>query len=174
MSQHQDPIVVEFISESKDIIRTLEEELEKAEAGLEQSSHLENYGQIVDRILGGAKTLAVNLPGEHKMLDRIGDYAGVCKAVGYKACQIKNNPDFYSICVALLMDVTEVLKEMLSILESKQPDPKEVISSTLVERLKWVSGKFSAETRGSVSVQKKDEKMNQEEIDSLLKKLGVG
>ncbi len=173
MSIANDPIVEDFITESKNILVDLNEALEHAEGGGKYSSHLETYGQMVDRILGGAKTLAMTMEGGHPTIEKIGDYAGICKAVGYKASQIKNNEGFYSVCVALLMDATEILEEMLNMLESDQPiNAKDVISKTLIERLKWVSSKFSAEYRESVAV-KRQPKMNQDEIDSLLAKLGL-
>lgn len=168
-----DPIIVDFIEESKNIIIDLNEALNHAEGGIRLSSHLETYGQMVDRILGGAKTLAMNVDGGHPIIEKIGDYAAICKAVGYKASQIKDNEQFYSVCVALLMDATEVLVEMLDALENGQAiDTKDMISQTLIERLRWASSKFSAEYRESVAV-KKVPKMNQDEINILLAKLGI-
>lgn len=173
MSDPVNEMIVEFIKESKDIIVDLTEALNHAEAGTKQAAHLETYGQMVDRIFGGAKTLALHIEGGNPTLSKIGDYAAVCKAVGYKASQIKDNENFYAVCVALLMDVTDVLVEMFAKLEKHQElDPKEVISQTLIERLKWVSGKFSSDVRETVAI-KKNTKLGQNEIDDLLQKLGI-
>ena len=175
MTTPNDQIILDFIQESRTIIEDLDTALEQAEGGMAQFQHLETYGQYVDRILGGAKTLAMNIPGGHPTIEKIGDYAAVCKAVGYKASQIRDNAGFYSVCVALLMDATEVLTEMFNLLSNNQNiNAKEVISQTLIDRLRWVSGKFSAEYRATVSIKKQSPKMNQEEIDNLLAKLGLG
>jgi hypothetical protein len=40
-----------------------------------------------------------------------------------------------------------------------------------VDRLKWLSSQFNEKTRGSVGVHSK--KMSQEDIDELIKKLGL-
>lgn len=169
-----DEILKDFISETKYLVMQLLGILEEAESGEDQSHRLETYGQVVDRIMGGAKSLALDIKDMNHPIHKIADYSAVCKAVGYKTSQIQGNPDFYSLCVALLMDATEVLNEILESLEkNQQMDIKEVVSQTLIDRVKWVSKKFSAEFRSSVAINKQSpQKMTQDEIDALLSKLG--
>ncbi len=176
MSNIKDPIVVEFIEESRNIIKDLNLVLEQAEAGSENARNLATYGQMTERILTRATALAMKMAsksaGRNNTIEKIADYAAVCKVVGYKTAQIKDNPGFYSTCVALLLDATEVMSEMFNLLEQDQEiNAKAVISLTLIERLKWVSGKFSSDYREKISV-KTPVKLNQNEIDTLLIKLG--
>lgn len=166
-------ILKEFQAESESLIDKMNEILEKCEGDYSQVQSLEEYGQNVDRIMGGAQSLALGFDPSH-LIHKIGDYAAICKAVGYKASQIKGNEQFYDICVALLLDGTEVLSEMVNQLDQAKANIAELFSQTFLDRLRWVSSQFGADIRASVAVKKApDEKMGQEDIDALLKKLGL-
>jgi hypothetical protein len=170
-------ILSEFQLESKILITQMQEILDKCEEDFTQVKRLEEFGQTVDRIMGGAKSLAVASGEQNTALHKLGDYAAVCKAVGYKASQITDNEQFYKICVGLLMDAVDVLEKMMD--NMADPNPKEIsglLSQPFLDRLKWVSDKFGAEYRASVdpSSGSKTKKMSQSEIDMLLKKLGMG
>ncbi len=167
-------ILKDFLSESKDLISKMESILEQAEGDFSQVKSLEEYGLNVDRIMGAAKSLALMVTDENHLIHKVGDYSAICKAVGYKASQIKDNEQFYDICVALLLDGTEVLDQMIDGLGTGKSDIKELFSTTFLERLKWVSAQFGAEYRASVDVNKTSKtKLDQSEIDDLLKKLGL-
>lgn len=173
MSTIDKDILKDFVVESKEIVESLLEMLEGIEGDFSQVRELEKYGQTVDRIMGGAKSLALMVPENHP-LHAISDYAALCKAVGYKASQIKNNEQFYDICVALLLDATETLDEWIEHLESgDETDLRNSFSVTFLERLRWVSNQFGADVRASVGADG-NKKMAQDEIDDLLRKLGVG
>jgi len=172
-----DEFVVDFVIETRQLVEEMQELLEQAENGQDHAKCLEQYGQVVDRIMGGAKSLAMNMTGSSAAVTMIADYSAVCKAVGYKASQIKDNPNFLNICVALLMDATEVLGDMLVVVEKGQElDMRSMVSQTLIDRVKWASSKFSAEYRETVSVKKEQSavKMSQVDIDGLMAKLGLG
>jgi hypothetical protein len=170
-----DEFVADFVKESRELVEEMIGILELAEEGLSQVRSLEKYGQLVDRIMGGAKSLAVNMTEGAEMVNKVADYAAVCKAVGYKASQIRENESFFTICVALLLDVTDGMAELLNYIEKKKNvDLKDVVSDTLVERLKWASAQFSKDYRETVEVKKTDgPKMNQTDIDALMAKLGL-
>jgi hypothetical protein len=174
MSNIDKDIVKDFVSESKKIVDDLIELLEGIDGDFAQVKQLEEYGQRVDRIMGGAKSLALMVPPDHA-LHVVADYAALCKAVGYKASQIDNNPQFYNICVALLLDATETLQDLIERLEEdeKGQELKESFTTTFLERLRWVSNQFGADVRASVDAKTQKKKMDQNEIDELLRKLGV-
>lgn len=176
MSDIDAEILKDFQEESKSLIKTMLDILENIEGDFTQVKQLEEYGQTVDRIMGGAKSLAISINNQDHFVHKVGDYSALCKAVGYKASQIKGNPQFYDICVALLLDATELLKDMIdSMIEERPKEVKKIISQTFLDRLRWVSNQFSAEVRASVEI-KSDQapkRMNQSEIDDLLKKLGL-
>jgi hypothetical protein len=170
-------ILSEFQLESKILITQMQEILGNCEDDFSQVKRLEEFGQTVDRIMGGAKSLAVTSGEQNGPLHKLGDYAAVCKAVGYKASQITDNDPFYNICVGLLIDAVDILEKMMDNLSNDTPaEPSMMLSQTFLDRLKWVGEKFGVEYRASVDVSKgnKTKKMSQTEIDMLLKKLGVG
>jgi chemotaxis protein histidine kinase CheA len=175
-TQIDSDLLNDFYQESKGLVADMLSSLEAIEGDFSQVQSLEEYGQTVDRIMGGAKSLAMSV-SETDFIHQVGDYAALCKAVGYKASQIKNNPQFFDICVALLLDATEMLDSMLDILKSdNKKDFKQMMSQTFLDRLRWVSSQFSDEVRASVAVKPDEAKkgMDQSEIDDLLKKLGIG
>lgn len=166
-------ILKDFIAESKSLIKESADILNKVEGDLSQAKKLDQYGNLVDRIMGGAKSLAVSLPPNH-ILHTISDYAALCKAVGYKTSQISDNRQFYDICVALLLDATETLEIIICNTDQGPEELKKTLPHTFIERLRWVSNKFNEEYRESVGINKHDQKnLDQPEIDDLLKKLGI-
>ncbi len=165
-------ILNEFIVESKGIVKKSIEVLELVEGDMVQAEKLKEYGNLVDRIMGGAKSIALMATPGHS-INLVADYAALCKAVGYKASQINSNPQFFDICVALLQDATENLDSLLENLDRSPEQLKMVISSTFLDRLRWVSNKFSGDYRESVGSGNAGGKgLEQNEIDNLMKKLG--
>jgi len=167
-------ILKEFQTESKNLIEELISILEKCEGDFSQAKSLETYGQTVDRIMGGAKSLGLEMnPGS--VLHKIGDFTALCKAVSYKASQITDNPQFYEICVAFLLDATETLADMIDkFFETTAENFKDLFSQTFLDRLKWISAQFGSGYRSTVATPKdKSDKLSQNEIDDLLKKLGL-
>lgn len=173
MSNIDKDIIIDFVDESKVIVAELLKILEDVEGNFTQVQQLEEYGQKVDRIMGGAKSLALMATPEHA-LHVVGDYADLCKAVGYKASQIKGNSQLFDICVALLFDATEALSDGIDNLveDEASTELRGSLSATFLERLRWVNNQFGADVRASVG--SGSEKMDQNDIDSLLRKLGVG
>lgn len=165
----------DFQSESKELISQMMSLLEECEGNPSQAKGLEHYGQLVDRIMGGAKSLAMMESNADHLIHKLGDYTAICKTVGYKASQITNNPQFFEICVALLLDATEAMDEMVKRIVDKDVKLTDFLSKTLIDRVKWVNTKFAADVRSSVDVKTTagSKRMSQEEIDGLLKKLGL-
>lgn len=172
-------ILKDFIEETKSLIAQMQEILQEVEEDITLASRLENYGQLVDRIMGGARVMAMDMDikDPHHPIHKIADYTGICKAVGYKTSQLKENVGFYQVCVALLMDATDILEELIQEVEKNSAsfNLKLLVPQTLIDRLKWVSEKFSTEFRSSVEIKtgNTSQKMTQDEIDKLMAKLGL-
>ncbi|MFN7906184.1 MAG: hypothetical protein ACK5P5_13470 [Pseudobdellovibrionaceae bacterium] len=164
-----DPELLEgFLEESKKITVELLEILENLEGSPENVAELANFGNQVDRIMGGAKSIAIMVPNNHA-LHLIADYSELCKIVGYKGSQIKNNEQFFEIVVALLLDATETLEILLNGIDKPISTLKSIFTHTFVERLKWVSHQFGEGFSQTVDSQK----LGQDEIDKLMSKLGL-
>ena len=85
MSIDHKEILIEFREESKALNDKLLEILEKCEGDFTQAQSLEEYGNTVDRVMGGAKSLAMQFSKPGHLTQVLGDYAAICKAVSYKA-----------------------------------------------------------------------------------------
>lgn len=174
-------ILNEFKIETKGLVKELLDLLDAADGDPSAFGKLEQYGQTVDRIMGGAKSLATNFaedfPSGH-MIHQMGDYAALCKAVGYKASQVADNEQFYNVCVAFLLDATEMLQKMVNLLGADQTvNVSYLLNKTFLDRLKWINTQFKSDLRATVAAAgdaQAPKKMKQTEIDDLLKKLGVG
>jgi len=171
-----DDIIRDFKSECKDLVEQLMTLLEEAEEDFSLRKNLETYGQIVDRMMGGAKSIAITMDDPHSM-DKIGSYAEICKLVGYKGSQIEEEGQFYTVVVAFLLDGTEMLQEMINALQTeKEQDIKVLLTVTFLDRLRWISTHFDENVRGTLEVEGitgTSSKTSQEQIDALLEQLGI-
>jgi len=165
-------IVDEFLDESRGLIEELLDLLAVLEDDYSEAEQLSDYGNKVDRIMGASKSLALMAPADHPM-HMISDYAALCKAVGYQASQIKNNEHFFQICVALLLDATEVLKELLKNINEDGKKLRSSIPPAFIDRLRWVTNQFGKTVNVSVTIGETATTMTQADIDDLLKKLGL-
>ncbi len=145
-------IIRDFVSESKNIVTECVNLLEKVEGDFSQVKTLETYGNNLDRIMGGAKTLSLD-QSEESVLTVISDYAAVCKNVGYKAAQITSNEAFYDICVGLLIDASEMLLLILNKAELPLAEVKKAIPEEFITRLKWVLSQFGENVRSTVALE---------------------
>ncbi|MBC7464435.1 MAG: hypothetical protein H7256_00455 [Bdellovibrio sp.] len=166
-------IIKEFLDESKTLVNELVVLLEKIEGDFSKVGLLADYGNGVDRIMGGAKSLALLAPPDHA-LHMISDYAALCKAVGYKASQIKDNEQLFDICVGLLQDATDTLVELLQSIDLDVKTLKKSIPQAFLDRLTWASNQFSAQVSATVQTGvAAGTKTTNPEIAELIKKLGL-
>jgi chemotaxis protein histidine kinase CheA len=167
-------IVIDFCQESEKNYAEMDEILYDLEDDLSNKECLEKYGQVIDRVMGAAKTIGA---------DKIGTICELGKIIGYKSSQVKEEA-LLNIVVAVLFDANEILKKMNKQLEAgKGIDLKNINTEAFVSRLKWLSEKFTHVERSSVSVEKKEEEQpvigsgenqqSQADIDSLLADLGL-
>lgn len=177
MSNLDKEILSSFIEESNALVQSSAQILEAVESDLDLAFKLKDYGNFVDRIMGGAQSISIQLVN-CKPLIFIGDVAALCKSVSYKASAMTGNPALVEICVALLLDATEILQEVLNDLSQddvavnqSDVDVKSRFSKHFIERLRWAATQFPADVRGTVSSSSSQNSQN--EIDFWLKKLGL-
>lgn len=164
-----DPLILEFQTEAQGLVSELTVILESIEDDYSQVSQLEKYGQIVDRIMGTAKTLIGEFPEIQASLQSIAQYAELCKIVSYKGSQVLHNENLFITVVALLLDATEMLSEMTKQLNTLQDlDAKKFLSVPFLDRLRWVSTQFESGLRSTVALGNKPDQT----IENLLKNLG--
>jgi len=168
-----DDMLKDFCAESKGLIDQMAEILEKVEADPTQFKVLEEFGQVVDRIMGSAKFLALNYPPDHP-IHGMANFAELCKIIGYKASQTNNNSNLITVVVAFLFDATEALATMTYVIDTDQTKMlNEVLTSTFLDRLHWLASKFDENLRATVAITKESANSTQADIDALLKQMGV-
>jgi hypothetical protein len=169
-----DDILQDFVAESKELTAQLTEVLELVEEDPKLYKELEGFGQIVDRIMGSAKYLALDLPPEHPM-HAIASFTELCKIIGYKASQVGNNENLTTTVAAFLLDATETLGELYDqTLADTKGGATALLSTTFLDRLRWLATKFDENLRASVAITKESAKSTQDDIDAILKQMGVG
>jgi hypothetical protein len=163
-----DPAIYKnFVEESKKLCIEMEEILVKVEKqGVFEQQKLEQYSNLVDRIMGGARTLATEAGPGHA-LNLIGDYCSFGKKISKKTAEIDITDQFFSVCLAILHETTTTLKVILANIDQPSDKIKDKIPEGMVDRLRFVYQQFSdSEASGNIE-------MNQSEIDDLMKKLGM-
>lgn len=151
-------IVDAFCEECRELIPELEEILEKVEDNPSESKELEKFGQIIDRMMGAAKSLGA---------PKIAVFCEMGKTIGYKAGQVSDKA-LIEVVVAILFDALGLLDKMLASLERGDGEGLAGINTdAFVTRLNWLAQKFTHVTRSSVAID--DEKS----IEDYIKQLGL-
>lgn len=168
MSMLQDPdmaeIVEDFCKESETIYAQLEEILEDYEDKPE-SQKLEEFGQIIDRVMGAAKSVDAH---------QTGVYCELGKTISYKASQSMDKA-LLDIVLAVLFDTVEILQVMnKNILIKKEEKVSGINLEAFASRLRWLANKFKDIQRSSVAIGAQEKQLtDQASIDDLLANLGL-
>jgi chemotaxis protein histidine kinase CheA len=160
-------IVVDFCNESLELFAQLEECLEKMEDDPSETTELEKFGQIIDRVMGAAKSIGA---------DDIATFCELGKVIGYKSSQIKDTA-LIEVVTAILFDSVELLNKMVNGLKNgTEESTKSVCTSTFITRLNWLKDKFNDIERASCAMDPgKDaqDNLSQGSIDDLMSSLGL-
>ncbi|MCK5883340.1 MAG: hypothetical protein KAG61_06610 [Bacteriovoracaceae bacterium] len=171
MSLIDDPamkeIIVDFCIESEELFDQLQACLEELEVDSTNTVHLEMFGQVIDRVMGAAKSIGAT---------EIANFCELGKIIGYKSSQTSEEA-LLNIVVAVLFDTVDLLRKMLSELKTGNGQTIGKLSTdAFATRLRWLSDKFKFIERGSCAIEKKEkseDRMNQGSIDDLLDSLGL-
>jgi len=104
-------------------------------------SLLEQFGQIIDRIMGTAYTLE---------LQEIGRFCELGKKISYKASQATDKK-LIELAGPILADTTEILEEMVLGLVDKERHPGKEALDAFAARLRWFLEKFQDIERATTS-----------------------
>ena len=169
MSELKNPdmkeIVEEFCNESDELIENLYSILDEFEES-ENPKELEKFGQIIDRIMGAAKSIGAMKTGQFSELGKI---------IGYKSSQTQD-AQLLKITHAILSDNISIVESLLSNIRKTQEEKVDGINlEAFSSRMKWLSEKFKNIDRSSVAVpgQQPSTSQSQNQIDDLLKNLGL-
>lgn len=167
MSMLKDPsmkeIVIDFCNEANDLFAQLEASLEILESNPLATNELEKFGQVIDRIMGAAKSIGAS---------EIATFCELGKVIGYKSSQIYDVP-LIEVVVAILFDSLHMLRKMTqALLAGNEKCMDKLNTKAFATRLTWLSEKFKAIERASCAINKKDN-LSQQSIDELMASLGL-
>ena len=165
MSMINDPsmkeIIIDFCDEAEGLFDQLERSLELTEENPAVTKELEKFGQVIDRIMGAAKSIGAN---------EIATFCELGKVIGYKSSQIKDIP-LIEVVVAILFDSLHMLRKMVTALrEGNDRSMGKLNTKAFVTRLNWLSAKFKDIDRASCAI---EGNLNQNSIDDLMQSLGL-
>jgi chemotaxis protein histidine kinase CheA len=154
-------IVIDFCDESDALFDQLETHLSNLEENPKNSRELELFGQIIDRIMGAAKSLGAS---------DVAQFCELGKLIGYKSSQINDIP-LIEVVVAVLFDAVHMLRKMIQALRDGNNDCMNKLNTKAFgTRLTWLSNKFKDIERSSCAV---NGNLEQNSIDDLMKSLGL-
>jgi chemotaxis protein histidine kinase CheA len=159
-------IVNEFCSESLVLVDELNAILEIFEEDPSAPAILEDFGQIIDRIMGAAKSIGAQ---------DIATFCELGKIIGYKSGQT-TDVALLNVVSAVLFDATDLLKKMIEALSSGDGHLlKNVNTTAFASRLRWLSEKFKNIERSTCNYSSKanKEQLDQGSIDQLIESLGL-
>lgn len=167
MSMLNDPsmkeIILDFCVEAEALFDQLEQSLELTEENPTNTKELEKFGQIIDRIMGAAKSIGAT---------EIATFCELGKVIGYKSSQIKDVP-LIEVVVAILFDSLHMLRKMITALkEGNDRSMEKLNTKAFGTRLNWLSAKFKDIDRASCAIEKSGN-MSQNSIDDLMQSLGL-
>jgi len=157
-------ILDDFVLECDSQVKVIEDILFELEDDLTNNALFEKFGQVIDRMMGAAKSLEIS---EVAVLCELG------KTLGYKSSQIQDEK-LRSIVVAVMFDAIDLLRILNQKLKhSDELKISEISTEAFVNRMRWLGDKFANINRSSVVIGNTDNIMEQNDINDLLKQLGM-
>lgn len=157
-------IVDDFCSEADSLFDQLEASLTIIEEDPSNTKELEKFGQVIDRIMGAAKSIGAS---------EIATFCELGKVIGYKSSQVRDIP-LIEVVVAILFDSLHMLRKMnQSLRDGNEKCMGKLNTKAFVTRLNWLSEKFKDIERASCAIENRPNNLSQTSIDDLMKSLGL-
>ncbi len=165
-----DPNLLEaFANESRKIVNNLMMILKEIKGKSSLHAKLQDYGNQVDRIMGGATSLALTTSEEHA-LNLLSEYTNICKNIAYKADKNTGNAQFYNLCVAFLFEGTATLQFLVDRINEPVGSLKKACESSMIERFRWVAQQIKLADSEAIGFD--HNRLTQDDVDDLFKKMG--
>lgn len=157
----------DFVEESERLLKSLLVILTAVKGRMTRAPQLEDYANQVDRIMGAAKSLALDASPNHS-LHLISELTDLCKSVAYKVAKIDKNPQFFDLSVTILTETTITLQYIFAMNHLPVEQIQSAHPQALGERLHWLAKQFRDSQSGGAPSK---DKLTQTEIDEMMKKL---
>jgi hypothetical protein len=153
----------QFHTESQKLLFDLFRHLDKC-TSLNEAPLLSEFAQIIDRIMGGARSIAEIHGDETGYLDSLGDHAETLKKMCGKTVKLKNNEELFKKIVQHLREASIAMQKQLEDPKNNDYffDPKFKIKADIINEV--------LDKELNVAVPPPN-KMTQAEIDKLMEKL---
>lgn len=172
MADFDKEILSEFLQESDRLVDECEELLESIESDPSQAQRLAEFSNKIDRVMGAAKSLAMMADAQHP-LHIIGDITALCKALGERGAKTAAHQRLFEVTVAFLLDGVEITRSLLETLENPNASVSPELKNAMLSRVNWIADvyrKLPKEFLDGIG----GEKLKQNEIDDIIRKLGEG
>ena len=137
----RDEILEEFDAESKTIVQEALSILNTVLENLDQFRDLSKYSNAIDRIMGGAATVAIEYRADHP-LHLVKEYTLVCKVLSLQLAESDSNRELLKSCVALLVEATKIVEKLLKSLHLSATEISSVIPQNFIFNLSKISDQF--------------------------------
>jgi chemotaxis protein histidine kinase CheA len=159
-------IVIDFCDESDELLETMRDLLESFEDNPSQPELLEQFGQVIDRIMGAAKTLGAA---------EIGHLCQMGKIIGYKSAQAEQTA-IQEVAGGVLLDLCDFLEVMLTNVRDNEKS-SDFNYEAFTKRLSWLADKLKHINRSSCSFDEEEAKgsgikTTTVELDKLIAQFG--
>jgi hypothetical protein len=152
MDEQTKVLIEGFIEESKEILASIEEPLSDLENGEGNPDDFVKVAQRIDGIMGCAKTLGLgSLQHIAPALLVISNMSEGCKALGYRASQIKQ-PEVTKIVAGFLAEAVEMLESALMDLQKGYVSIDTQHAGTIKDRLIWISSKLKLSPQDQLEI----------------------
>jgi len=152
MDEQTKMLIDGFIEESQGIIQALEEPLSALESGEGDADNFAQIAQRIDGIMGCAKTLGIGTLKEiAPALKVISNLSEGCKALGYRASQIKQ-PEITTVVAGFVAEAVEMLSAAIGDLAKGYVSIDTGQADRIRERLLWIAGKLKLSPKDQMEI----------------------
>lgn len=173
MSDFDKEILSEFLQESSRLVDECEELLEAIESEPAQAARLSEFSNKIDRVMGAAKSLAM-MAEPHHPLHIIGDITALCKVLGERGSKTAAHERLFEVTVAFLLDAVEMVRGLLEALEDPGAGVSPELKNAMLSRVNWIADVYRKLPKEFLEGLGGNEKLKQNEIDDIIRKLGDG
>jgi len=155
LTEEQKGVLADFVEESSGIIEKLNVLIEQIEMGEKAGEAFTEFAQKIDGIMGCAKTLGLeSISGLAFLVQTVGNLSEGCKALGYKASQLKES-DRIQIVAGFLAEALEMIHDAIADLKKGYVSIDTSHAETIKQRLSWLISKLNLSAEEQAAILKK-------------------
>ena len=152
MDEQSKQLIEGFVEESQEILASIEDPLADLESGVGNPDDFVKVAQRIDGIMGCAKTLGLGTMKQiAPALQVISNLSEGCKALGYRASQIKQT-EVSKIVAGFIAEAVEMLDAALADLKKGYVSIDTGHATVIKERLVWIASKLKLSAKDQLEI----------------------